>query len=114
MKEQYETYHDVIITEDAIAAAVRLSGRYISDRLWPDKAIDILDEAAAKLRLEMSQKAANQTQDPIQQILRLKEEALQKGDWKRAVQMPMPKDTKSRTEKKRKERKMVQEMLVTE
>ena len=114
VKEQYETYHDVIITEDAIAAAVRLSGRYISDRLWPDKAIDILDEAAAKLRLEMSQKAANQTQDPIQQILRLKEEALQKGDWKRAVQMPMPKDTKSRTEKKRKERKMVQERQIAQ
>ncbi len=114
VKEQYETYHDVIITEDAIAAAVRLSGRYISDRLWPDKAIDILDEAAAKLRLEMSQKAANQTQDPIQQILRLKEEALQKGDRKRAVQMPMPKDTKSRTEKKRKERKMVQERQIAQ
>lgn len=114
VKEQYETYHDVIITEDAIAAAVRLSGRYISDRLWPDKAIDILDEAAAKLRLEMSQKAANQTQDPIQQILRLKEEALQKGDWKRAVQMPMPKDTKSRSEKKRKERKMVQERQIAQ
>ena len=62
----------------------------------------------------MSQKAANQTQDPIQQILRLKEEALQKGDWKRAVQMPMPKDTKSRTEKKRKERKMVQERQIAQ
>ncbi len=114
VKDQYETYHDVIITEDAIEAAVRLSGRYISDRLWPDKAIDVLDEAAAKLRLEMSQEAAGQTQDPVQQILRLKEEALQKGDWKRAVQTPMPEDTKSRTGKKRKERKMVQERQIAQ
>ena len=114
VKDQYETYHDVIITEDAMAAAVRLSGRYISDRLWPDKAIDVLDEAAAKLRLETSQAAAVPARGSLQQILRRKEEALRKGDWKSAAQMPMPVDIKNRAGKKRKEKKKVQERQIAQ
>jgi len=53
LKERYETHHHVRIKDEAIIAAVELSQRYISDRFLPDKAIDLMDEAAAKLRLEM-------------------------------------------------------------
>ncbi|MEO5675051.1 MAG: ATP-dependent chaperone ClpB [Chitinophagales bacterium] len=53
LKERYETHHKVRIKDEAIIAAVELSSRYISDRFLPDKAIDLIDEAAAKLRLEM-------------------------------------------------------------
>ena len=54
LKEKYETYHHVRIKDEAIIAAVELSQRYISDRFLPDKAIDLIDEAASKLRLEIN------------------------------------------------------------
>ena len=53
LKERYETHHKVRIKDDALIAAVTLSTRYITDRFLPDKAIDLVDEAAAKLRLEV-------------------------------------------------------------
>ncbi len=53
LKERYENHHKVRIKDDAIIAAVELSNRYITDRFLPDKAIDLMDEAAAKLRLEV-------------------------------------------------------------
>ncbi|MBR1929252.1 MAG: AAA family ATPase [Paludibacteraceae bacterium] len=53
LKERYENHHKVRIQDDALVAAVQLSSRYITDRFLPDKAIDLVDEAAAKLRLEM-------------------------------------------------------------
>ncbi len=53
LKERYEVHHKVRIKDEAIIAAVKLSQRYISDRFLPDKAIDLMDEAAAKLRLEI-------------------------------------------------------------
>src|SRR6187431_2209538 len=54
IKDRYETHHHVRIKDDAIIAAVELSSRYITDRFLPDKAIDLIDESAAKLRLEMN------------------------------------------------------------
>lgn len=54
LKDRYETYHHVRIKDEAIIAAVELSHRYISDRFLPDKAIDLIDESAAKLRIEMN------------------------------------------------------------
>jgi ATP-dependent Clp protease ATP-binding subunit ClpB len=54
LKERYENHHKINITDEAIVAAVQLSSRYITDRFLPDKAIDLIDEAAAKLRLEMN------------------------------------------------------------
>lgn len=56
LKEKYETHHRVRIKDDALIAAVSLSSRYITDRFLPDKAIDLVDEAAAKLRLEVDSK----------------------------------------------------------
>ena len=54
LKERYENHHKVRIKDEAIIAAVELSNRYISDRFLPDKAIDLIDEAAARLRLQMN------------------------------------------------------------
>jgi ATP-dependent Clp protease ATP-binding subunit ClpB len=59
LKERYETHHGVRITDSAIIAAATLSDRYISDRFLPDKAIDLVDEAAARLRMEI-------TSDPVE------------------------------------------------
>jgi ATP-dependent Clp protease ATP-binding subunit ClpB len=56
IKEKYETHHKVHIKDGAIIAAVKLSQRYITDRFLPDKAIDLMDEAAAKLRMEINSK----------------------------------------------------------
>jgi len=56
IKEKYETYHKVLIKDEAIIAAVELSQRYITDRFLPDKAIDLIDEAASKLRMEINSK----------------------------------------------------------
>ena len=54
LKERYENHHKVLILDEAIVAAVQLSSRYITERYLPDKAIDLIDEAASKLRLEMN------------------------------------------------------------
>lgn len=56
LKERYEVHHNVTITDSALVAAATLSNRYISDRFLPDKAIDLVDEAAAKLKMEMTSK----------------------------------------------------------
>lgn len=56
IKEKYETHHKVQIKDEAIISAVELSQRYITDRFLPDKAIDLIDEAAAKMRMEMNSK----------------------------------------------------------
>ena len=70
LKERYENYHKVKIKDDAIIQAVTLSDRYITDRFLPDKAIDLVDEAAAKLRLEMdsSPEELDETERRIMQI----------------------------------------------
>ena len=56
LKERYETHHGVRIKDSAIIAAATLSSRYISDRFLPDKAIDLIDEAASGLRIEIDSK----------------------------------------------------------
>jgi ATP-dependent Clp protease ATP-binding subunit ClpB len=56
IKEKYETHHKVQIKDEAIIAAVELSQRYITNRFLPDKAIDLMDEAASKLRMEINSK----------------------------------------------------------
>lgn len=53
LKERYEVHHGVRIMDSAIVAAVQLSNRYITDRFLPDKAIDLIDESASKLRIEI-------------------------------------------------------------
>lgn len=81
LKSRYEFHHGVHITDDAIVAAVNLSSRYITDRFLPDKAIDLIDEAASALRLELENKPA-QLEDTERKIMRLEveKEALKKDN----------------------------------
>ncbi|MCW5939017.1 MAG: ATP-dependent Clp protease ATP-binding subunit [Fimbriimonadaceae bacterium] len=65
LRERYEAHHDVEITDDAIASAVQLSQRYITDRSLPDKAIDLIDEAASRVRLHQSLPPLDVRQDKL-------------------------------------------------
>src|SRR5690606_36219027 len=56
IKDRYEAHHKVMIKDEAIISAVELSQRYITERFLPDKAIDLIDEAASKLRMEINSK----------------------------------------------------------
>jgi ATP-dependent Clp protease ATP-binding subunit ClpC len=71
LRERYEAHHDVDITDEAIMSAVQLSQRYITDRTLPDKAIDLIDEAASRVRLQLSLPPLDVRQDR-QKLLRLK------------------------------------------
>ncbi len=79
LKEKYELHHGIMITDDAIQSAVNLSSRYITDRFLPDKAIDLIDEAASALRLELDS-MPEELEKANRQIIRLEieREALKK------------------------------------
>jgi ATP-dependent Clp protease ATP-binding subunit ClpB len=83
LKEKYELHHGVRITDEALVAAARLSHRYINERFLPDKAIDVMDEAASHLRIEADSKPAelDRTDRQIMQ-LRIEQAALQKDNDK--------------------------------
>jgi ATP-dependent Clp protease ATP-binding subunit ClpC len=59
LRDRYEAHHRVQITDDALASAVELSGRYITGRVQPDKSIDVIDEAGARVRLKIDDQAAD-------------------------------------------------------
>lgn len=81
LKERYELHHGVDITDPAIIAAARLSHRYITDRKLPDKAIDLIDEAAARIRLEMDSKPESMDKLDRRLIqLKMEREALKQED----------------------------------
>ncbi|MBC6988082.1 ATP-dependent chaperone ClpB [Hymenobacter sp. BT491] len=81
IKEKYELHHGVRITDDAVISAVELSSRYITDRFLPDKAIDLMDEAAAKLRIELDSMPVelDEVQRRIMQ-LEIEREAIRRED----------------------------------
>ncbi len=87
IKEKYETHHKVRILDEAIISSVELSQRYITDRFLPDKAIDLIDEAAAKLRLEMDSvpEAVDELERRIMQ-LEIEREAIKRENDDRKVQ----------------------------
>ncbi|HEU5016101.1 MAG TPA: Clp protease N-terminal domain-containing protein, partial [Roseiflexaceae bacterium] len=91
LKERYETHHGVRITDGAIVAAAVLSDRYISDRFLPDKAIDLVDEAAARLRMEI-------TSDP-QELDDLKRRMMQLEIEREALKKEKDSASKARLEK---------------
>jgi ATP-dependent Clp protease ATP-binding subunit ClpB len=86
LKERYETHHKVHIKDEAIIASVEMSQRYISDRFLPDKAIDLMDEAASKLRLEMDSvpEAVDELERRIMQ-LEIEREAIKREKDERKV-----------------------------
>lgn len=87
IKEKYEVHHGIRITDSAIVAAATLSDRYITDRFLPDKAIDLIDEAASKLRMEVDSKPENIDKlDREIIILKIEAETLKKENNKAALE----------------------------
>lgn len=87
LKERYEVHHGVDITDAAIIAAAKLSQRYITDRQLPDKAIDLIDEAASRIRMEMDSKPENMDRLERRLIqLKIEQEALKKEKDKASKQ----------------------------
>ena len=86
LRGQYESHHHVTITDEAVEAAVRLSARYINDRVLPDKAIDLMDEAAAKVRLHVGgdPREAAELRREIAESQETLEQALSGGDLEAA------------------------------
>ncbi|MGK6351102.1 ATP-dependent chaperone ClpB [Parapedobacter sp. DT-150] len=89
LKERYETHHKVRILDEAIIAAVELSQRYIADRFLPDKAIDLMDEAASKLRLEMDSvpEAVDEIERRIMQLEIEREAIKRENDTKKVEEL---------------------------
>lgn len=86
LRESYENHHKVTITDGALVAAVKLSGRYINDRYLPDKAIDLMDEAASKVRLSVykSSPRIHEMEEEIAGLDAEKEEAIKSEAYERA------------------------------
>jgi len=89
LKERYETHHKVRILDESIIAAVELSQRYITDRFLPDKAIDLIDEAASKLRLEMDSvpQVVDELDRKIMQLEIEREAIKREGDQKKIEEL---------------------------
>lgn len=90
LRERYESFHRIKISDEALEAAAKLSDRYINDRYLPDKAIDLMDEAAAKLRLAQAVKKGQVSaglEDKIRDLEQSKEKALIKGDMDLVLQI---------------------------
>lgn len=86
LRPYYEDHHGVIISDEAIDAAVKMSVRYINDRFLPDKALDLIDEASSKVQLAGYQmpKAVLEAEKQVQQLYMAKELAVKSGDFKKA------------------------------
>ena len=89
LRERYEQHHRVEITDDALAAAAELADRYISDRFLPDKAIDLIDEAASRLRIKSmsSPPVYRDLEDEIEETRRAKEAAIEAQEFEKAANL---------------------------
>ena len=89
LRDKYESHHGVSIPDDAIVSAVSLSDRYITDRFLPDKAIDLIDEAASRVRLDSynSPIEAKQKENELNTLIAQKNEAKRRDDLKRALKI---------------------------
>src|SRR5215211_1489235 len=89
LRERYEQHHRVDITNDALGAAAELADRYISDRFLPDKAIDLVDEAASRMRIKsMSQPPVyRDLEEEIEETRRAKEEAIESQEFEKAANL---------------------------
>ncbi|HEX9245099.1 MAG TPA: ATP-dependent Clp protease ATP-binding subunit [bacterium] len=89
LRERYEAHHGVKISDEALVAAATLADKYISDRFLPDKAIDLMDEAASKIRLQASflPQEVRQALDKAERVRREKEEAIKGQDFEKAASL---------------------------
>ncbi len=106
LRDKYEAHHKVKITDEAIEAAVKMSSRYITDRFLPDKAIDLIDEAASKVRLK-SYTAPSDVKDlegKMESLEKEKEEAIKTEDFEKAASVKKEQNSiKEQLEKAKKE-----------
>jgi len=88
LRERYEAHHGVTISQEALVAAATLADKYISDRFLPDKAIDLMDEAASKIRLQASflPQEVRTAVEKVERVKREKEEAIKNQDFEKAAQ----------------------------
>lgn len=89
VRESFEDHHNLLITNECLIAAVKLSKRYINDRFLPDKAIDLIDEAAAKKRIRSKEKNTKiiDLQKKLMQIIKKKEECVSRQDYEKAAEL---------------------------
>jgi ATP-dependent Clp protease ATP-binding subunit ClpC len=89
LKTHYEDHHRIVITDEVILAAVKLSERYITDRFLPDKAIDVIDEAGARARLatQVPPPEVADMKEQLDEIAELKDEAIRDQDFERAAEL---------------------------
>ena len=89
LKPKYEEHHRLIISDEAIVAAVKLSSKYITDRFLPDKAIDVLDEASSKVRLKVSSLSpeGKELDKELRAIIKEKEDAIRNQEFEKASQL---------------------------
>ena len=89
LKPKYEDHHKLIISDDAIVAAVKLSNKYITDRFLPDKAIDVIDEASSKVRLKVSNLSpeGKELEKELRNIIKEKEDAIRNQEFEKASQL---------------------------
>ena len=98
LRDKYEAHHNVKITDEAIKAAVELSSRYINDRYLPDKAIDLIDEAASKVRMSSYTEpdSFKELKDKIEKLDKEKEEAIRVQDFEKAAKIRDKENTKKK------------------
>ncbi len=89
LKPKYEEHHKLIISDDAIVAAVKMSSKYINDRFLPDKAIDVIDEASSKVRLKASNLCpeAKELEKQLKSLIKEKEDAIRNQEFETASQL---------------------------
>ena len=89
LKPKYEDHHKLIISDEAIVAAVKLSSKYITDRFLPDKAIDVIDEASSKVRLKVSTLSpeGKELEKELRDLIKEKEEAIRNQEFEKASQL---------------------------
>ncbi len=104
LREKYEAHHRVRITDEAIEQAVELSDRYITGRVQPDKSIDVIDEAGARVRLQSMTKPPNlaEIEEKIERLSVQKDEAVKEADYERAAKL------RDEAEKLRREKEDIQ------
>lgn len=89
LRPKYEDHHKLLISDDAIVAATKLSHKYITDRFLPDKAIDVLDEASSKVRLQVSSLSpeGKELDKELRQLIKQKEESIRNQEFEKASQL---------------------------
>ncbi len=104
LREKYETHHRVKITDAALKAAVELSGRYITGRVQPDKSIDVIDEAGARVRIKSMTKPPNlaELEGQIERLSVEKDEAVKAADYEKAAEL------RDRAEQQRRKKEEIQ------